>query len=189
MTPGCRRACSTWSGACRSEVSEYLIKSPIVRKVSFTGSVPVGKQLAALAGAHMKRITMELGGHSPVIVFDDADVERRGRRTGDASSSATPARSASRRPASTCRKRPTTGSSRSSSTTRAASRSAPASTPTRKMGAARARAAAAGDVRRSSTMRSSAAARSRLGGERIGERGLLLRADRYHRACPTTAMS
>ncbi|MET0509835.1 MAG: NAD-dependent succinate-semialdehyde dehydrogenase [Burkholderiaceae bacterium] len=57
------------------EVSEYLIKSPIVRKVSFTGSVPVGKQLASLAGAHMKRITMELGGHSPVLVFDDADVE------------------------------------------------------------------------------------------------------------------
>lgn len=59
-----------------SEVSDYLIRSPIVRKVSFTGSVPVGKQLAALAGAHMKRITMELGGHSPVIVFDDADVEK-----------------------------------------------------------------------------------------------------------------
>ena len=58
------------------EVSEYLIKSPIVRKISFTGSVPVGKQLAAMAGAHMKRVTMELGGHSPVIVFDDADVDR-----------------------------------------------------------------------------------------------------------------
>ncbi|MGB3067179.1 MAG: NAD-dependent succinate-semialdehyde dehydrogenase [Ottowia sp.] len=58
------------------EVSEYLISSPIVRKVSFTGSVPVGKQLAALAGSHMKRITMELGGHSPVIVCADADVER-----------------------------------------------------------------------------------------------------------------
>lgn len=58
------------------EVSEHLIKSPIVRKVSFTGSVPVGKQLAALAGSKMKRITMELGGHSPVIVCDDADVER-----------------------------------------------------------------------------------------------------------------
>jgi succinate-semialdehyde dehydrogenase/glutarate-semialdehyde dehydrogenase len=58
------------------EVSEYLIASPIVRKISFTGSVPVGKQLAALAGSHMKRITMELGGHSPVIVCDDADVER-----------------------------------------------------------------------------------------------------------------
>jgi len=59
-----------------SEVSDYLIRSPIVRKVSFTGSVPVGKQLAALAGAHMKRVTMELGGHSPVIVCADADVER-----------------------------------------------------------------------------------------------------------------
>jgi succinate-semialdehyde dehydrogenase / glutarate-semialdehyde dehydrogenase len=59
-----------------SEVSEYLIASPIVRKISFTGSVPVGKHLAALAGAHMKRVTMELGGHSPVIVFEDADVER-----------------------------------------------------------------------------------------------------------------
>ncbi len=58
------------------EVSEYLIASPTVRKVSFTGSVPVGKQLAALAGSHMKRITMELGGHSPVIVCEDADVER-----------------------------------------------------------------------------------------------------------------
>lgn len=61
-------------------VSDYLIRSPIVRKISFTGSVPVGKQLAALAGAHMKRITMELGGHSPVLVFDDADVDRAARQ-------------------------------------------------------------------------------------------------------------
>ena len=59
-----------------AEVSQALITSPIVRKVSFTGSVPVGKQLAALAGQHMKRVTMELGGHSPVLVFDDADIER-----------------------------------------------------------------------------------------------------------------
>lgn len=58
------------------EISEYLIKSPIVRKVSFTGSTVVGKQLAALAGAHMKRGTWELGGHSPVLVFDDANVEQ-----------------------------------------------------------------------------------------------------------------
>ncbi len=63
-----------------SEVSDTLIRSPIVRKVSFTGSVPVGKQLAALAGAHMKRVTMELGGHSPVLVFDDADVPRAARQ-------------------------------------------------------------------------------------------------------------
>lgn len=59
-----------------AEVSHYLITSPVVRKISFTGSVPVGKQLAALAGAHMKRVTMELGGHSPVLVFDDADVDQ-----------------------------------------------------------------------------------------------------------------
>jgi len=59
-----------------SEVSQHLIASPIVRKVSFTGSVPVGKQLAALAGAHMKRVTMELGGHAPAIVFEDADLEQ-----------------------------------------------------------------------------------------------------------------
>ncbi|MBX6318827.1 NAD-dependent succinate-semialdehyde dehydrogenase [Pigmentiphaga sp.] len=58
-----------------SEISTHLIQSPIVRKISFTGSVPVGKQLAAMAGAHMKRVTMELGGHSPVLVFDDADIE------------------------------------------------------------------------------------------------------------------
>jgi len=59
-----------------AKVSDYLIRSPISRKVSFTGSVPVGKQLAALAGAHMKRVTMELGGHSPVLVFEDADIDR-----------------------------------------------------------------------------------------------------------------
>lgn len=59
-----------------AEVSQHLIQSPIVRKVSFTGSIPVGKQIAALAGRHMKRTTMELGGHSPVLVFDDADVDR-----------------------------------------------------------------------------------------------------------------
>ena len=56
------------------EISSYLIASPIIRKVTFTGSTPVGKQLAALAGQHMKRVTMELGGHAPVIVAEDADV-------------------------------------------------------------------------------------------------------------------
>jgi succinate-semialdehyde dehydrogenase / glutarate-semialdehyde dehydrogenase len=58
-----------------SEISEYLIPSPVIRKITFTGSTPVGKKLAALAGQHMKRITMELGGHAPAIVFGDADVE------------------------------------------------------------------------------------------------------------------
>ena len=57
-----------------AEVSSYLIPHPVIRKVTFTGSTPVGKELAALAGRHMKRVTMELGGHAPVIVADDADV-------------------------------------------------------------------------------------------------------------------
>ena len=57
------------------EVSEHLINSPIVRKISFTGSVGVGKLLAAKAAALMKRSTMELGGHAPVIVCDDADID------------------------------------------------------------------------------------------------------------------
>jgi succinate-semialdehyde dehydrogenase/glutarate-semialdehyde dehydrogenase len=58
-----------------AEISEYLIPHPVIRKVTFTGSTPIGKHLAALAGAHMKRVTMELGGHAPAIVFDDADLE------------------------------------------------------------------------------------------------------------------
>ena len=59
-----------------SEVSEYLIRSPIIRKVTFTGSVPVGKKLAELAAQEMKTCTMELGGHSPVLVFDDVDCSK-----------------------------------------------------------------------------------------------------------------
>jgi succinate-semialdehyde dehydrogenase/glutarate-semialdehyde dehydrogenase len=59
-----------------AEISEYLVKSPIVRKVSFTGSIPVGKLLMKLAAEGMKRTTMELGGHAPVVVFDDVDVEK-----------------------------------------------------------------------------------------------------------------
>ena len=59
-----------------AEISQYLIAHPIIRKVTFTGSTPVGKQLASLAGLHMKRVTMELGGHAPTIVFDDADIDR-----------------------------------------------------------------------------------------------------------------
>ena len=57
-----------------AEISSYLIAHPAIRKITFTGSTPVGKQLAALAGRHMKRVTMELGGHAPVIVAEDADV-------------------------------------------------------------------------------------------------------------------
>lgn len=57
-----------------AEISEYLISHPTIRKISFTGSTAVGKHLAALAGQHMKKATMELGGHAPVIVFEDADL-------------------------------------------------------------------------------------------------------------------
>ena len=58
-----------------AEISSYLIAHPVIRKITFTGSTPVGKQLAALAGQHMKRATMELGGHAPVIVAEDGDLE------------------------------------------------------------------------------------------------------------------
>jgi succinate-semialdehyde dehydrogenase / glutarate-semialdehyde dehydrogenase len=57
-------------------ISEYLIGKEAVRKISFTGSIPVGKHLATLAAKTMKRATMELGGHSPVVVFADADPEK-----------------------------------------------------------------------------------------------------------------
>ncbi|HEU5016701.1 MAG TPA: NAD-dependent succinate-semialdehyde dehydrogenase [Pseudolabrys sp.] len=59
-----------------ASVSEHLIASDIVKKISFTGSIPVGKHLAALAAKGMKKATMELGGHSPVVVFSDADPEK-----------------------------------------------------------------------------------------------------------------
>ena len=59
-----------------ADVSEHLIPKDAVKKISFTGSIPVGKHLAALAGKCMKRTTMELGGHSPVVVFEDADPEK-----------------------------------------------------------------------------------------------------------------
>jgi succinate-semialdehyde dehydrogenase/glutarate-semialdehyde dehydrogenase len=59
-----------------AEVSEHLLSKAAVRKISFTGSIPVGKHLAQLAAKGMKRTTMELGGHSPVVVFGDADPEK-----------------------------------------------------------------------------------------------------------------
>ena len=58
-----------------AEISGYLVPHPVIRKITFTGSTAVGKQLAAMAGQHMKRSSMELGGHAPVIVCDDADPE------------------------------------------------------------------------------------------------------------------
>jgi succinate-semialdehyde dehydrogenase/glutarate-semialdehyde dehydrogenase len=59
-----------------AEISEHLIAKNDIRKISFTGSIPVGKHLAVLAAKGMKRSTMELGGHSPVVVFADADPEK-----------------------------------------------------------------------------------------------------------------
>lgn len=57
-------------------VSRQLIGSPVIRKISFTGSTAVGKHLMKLAADGMKRITMELGGHAPVLVFDDCDLDK-----------------------------------------------------------------------------------------------------------------
>ena len=62
-----------------AEVSEHLLASPIPRKLSFTGSVAVGKHLQRLAADTLKRCTMELGGHAPVMVFDDADIAKAAR--------------------------------------------------------------------------------------------------------------
>lgn len=58
------------------QVSRHLIASPVIRKVSFTGSVPVGKHLLTLAAQGVKRTTMELGGHAPVLIFADCDLEK-----------------------------------------------------------------------------------------------------------------
>ncbi|TCP41819.1 NAD-dependent succinate-semialdehyde dehydrogenase [Rhodovulum marinum] len=57
-------------------IAERLIASPIVRKVSVTGSVPVGKEILRLAADGVKRVSMELGGHGPVLIFDDVDAEK-----------------------------------------------------------------------------------------------------------------
>ncbi|MEO8176871.1 MAG: NAD-dependent succinate-semialdehyde dehydrogenase [Sphingomicrobium sp.] len=59
-----------------SLVSPLLVASPVIRKVSFTGSSPVGKQLMHQAADSMTRITLELGGHAPVLIFDDCDLEK-----------------------------------------------------------------------------------------------------------------
>jgi succinate-semialdehyde dehydrogenase/glutarate-semialdehyde dehydrogenase len=72
---GLPKGCLNMIYGVPAELSEYIIPHPTIRKISFTGSVPVGKHLASLAGQHMKRITMELGGHSPMMIFDDVDAE------------------------------------------------------------------------------------------------------------------
>lgn len=88
-TPGCTSALMRCladaglpAGVCQvvfgvpDTISRHLIASPIIRKVSFTGSVPVGRHLMKLASDGLKRVTMELGGHAPVLIFDDCDLEK-----------------------------------------------------------------------------------------------------------------
>jgi succinate-semialdehyde dehydrogenase/glutarate-semialdehyde dehydrogenase len=58
-----------------AEISRHLIASPVIRKITFTGSVPVGRSLAVLAAEQVKPCTLELGGHAPVIILDDADID------------------------------------------------------------------------------------------------------------------
>lgn len=88
-TPGCTTAVMRClidaglpPGVCQmvfgvpDTISRHLIASPVIRKVSFTGSVPVGRHLMRLASDGLKRVTMELGGHAPVLIFDDCDLEK-----------------------------------------------------------------------------------------------------------------
>lgn len=65
-------------------ISTHLIASPVIRKISFTGSTAVGKELLKLAAAGVKRATMELGGHAPVVVFDDVEPEQAARQAATA---------------------------------------------------------------------------------------------------------
>ncbi len=88
-TPGCTTAVMQClidaglpAGVCQmvfgvpDTISRHLLASSVIRKVSFTGSVPVGRHLMRLAADGVKRLTMELGGHAPVLIFDDCDLEK-----------------------------------------------------------------------------------------------------------------
>ncbi|MTH98924.1 NAD-dependent succinate-semialdehyde dehydrogenase [Roseibium sp. RKSG952] len=59
-----------------AEIGAEMCENPVLRKITFTGSTRVGKLLAGNAGKHMKKISMELGGNAPFIVFDDADLDK-----------------------------------------------------------------------------------------------------------------
>jgi succinate-semialdehyde dehydrogenase/glutarate-semialdehyde dehydrogenase len=58
-----------------AEISRQLIASPVIRKIAFTGSTRVGKELASLAGSYAKPVVMELGGHAPVVIAEDAEID------------------------------------------------------------------------------------------------------------------
>lgn len=88
-TPGCTTAVMRClidaglpAGVCQmvfgvpDTISRHLLASSVIRKVSFTGSVPVGRHLMRLAADGVKHLTMELGGHAPVLIFDDCDLEK-----------------------------------------------------------------------------------------------------------------
>jgi succinate-semialdehyde dehydrogenase/glutarate-semialdehyde dehydrogenase len=62
-----------------ARVSEHLIGSPVIAKITLTGSVPVGQTLVGLSATHLQSLTLELGGHAPVLIFDDLTPEQLGR--------------------------------------------------------------------------------------------------------------
>src|SRR5690606_7917708 len=64
------------TSASSSRVSEPVIADPRLRKLSFTGSTPVGRKLIAQAADNVLRVSMELGGNAPFVVFDDADLDK-----------------------------------------------------------------------------------------------------------------
>ena len=72
--PGCRRACCTCSRAA-AEVGQALVEDPNVRMISFTGSTATGRLVGETAGRMLKRTLLELGGNSPLVVLEDADIE------------------------------------------------------------------------------------------------------------------
>jgi len=72
---GLPKGCANLVMGSASEISGEMLANPIVRKISFTGSTDVGKQLMRGAADHMKRLSLELGGHAPFLVFPDADPE------------------------------------------------------------------------------------------------------------------
>ena len=107
-----------------------LTSNPAVRKLSFTGSTEIGKLLMAQCAGTVKKVSLELGGNAPFLVFDDADLDAaKGRFS---ASSATPARPASRRTGSSSRIRSTTSSSPASRPRSAGSSSATASRTARR---------------------------------------------------------
>ena len=77
-----------------ADVGEALVADPQVRVVSFTGSTAAGRAVGELAGQHLKRVHLELGGNSALLVLDDADVGRGGRPGRPGARSSTRARSA-----------------------------------------------------------------------------------------------